>query len=103
MFYYLHNFIIYQSSISYAVYYGITCSSFGTFISCIVETTNTTLIQETIESEIESSHTYLKITIQGDGAGATLNISLPDNINSLVVYNNVDTPVFIETSLLIAM
>ena len=76
----------------------VTCTSYSTSISCIVETTNTTLIQETIASKIVTSHIILKITIQGDGAGATLNISLPENINYLLVYNIVDTPVFIETS-----
>ena len=76
----------------------VTCTSSETRLSCIVETTNTTLIQETIASKIVTSHTILKITIQGAGAGATLNISLPENIIRLEVYNSVDTPVFIETS-----
>ena len=76
----------------------VTCISYSTSISCTVETTNTTLIQETIASKIVSSHTYLGIFINGDGAGATLNISLPENIIGLEVYNNVDTTIFIETS-----
>ena len=76
----------------------VTCTSSETRLSCIVETTNTTLIQETIASKIVTSHTILKITIQGAGAGATLNISLPENIIRLEVYSYVDTPVFIETS-----
>ena len=76
----------------------VTCTSSEIILSCTVETTNTTLIQETIASKIVSAHTILQITIQGDGAGATLNISLPENINSLEVSNTVATPVFIETS-----
>ena len=76
----------------------VTCSDLGNTLSCLVETTNTTLIQETIESKIVSSHITLKITIEGAGAGATLNIGFPENIIRLEVYNSVDTPVFIETS-----
>ena len=76
----------------------VTCSDLGNTLSCLVETTNTTLIQETIESKIVSSHTTLKITIYGGGAGAKLNISLPENILGLEVHNIVATPVFIETS-----
>ena len=40
----------------------------------------------------------LRTVIQGAGAGVILKISLPGNIISLYICNNVETPVVIETS-----
>ena len=39
-----------------------------------------------------------RTVIQGAVAGAILNISLPGNIISLYIYNNVETPIVIKTS-----
>ena len=57
----------------------VTCSTNGSFAYGIVETTNLTLIQETVPANIVSSNTGVQIAIQGGGTGVTLNISLPDN------------------------
>ena len=58
-------------------------------LSCTVSTTNSILIQETIAFNI-AVHTNLYSTFQGDGGGITQNLSLPENINNLHLYNFVD-------------
>ena len=76
----------------------VTYSKQAIYTICTFKTTNSVLIQETIASSITSSHIALRTVIQGAGAGTILNISLPGNIISLYIYNNVEIPAVIETS-----
>ena len=76
----------------------VTYSTQAIYTICTFKTTNSVLIQETIASSITSSHIVLRTVIQGAGAGTIPNNCLPGNIISLCIYNNVETPIVIETS-----
>ncbi|KAI6648057.1 Fibrillin-2-like [Oopsacas minuta] len=67
-------------------------------ISCNIRTINKEVIQEQVFKCTQGNFAGLQIKIKGGGAGATLNLSLPNNIKHLKISNGFQTPCFIETS-----
>ncbi|KAI6658463.1 latent-transforming growth factor beta-binding protein 2 [Oopsacas minuta] len=76
----------------------VTCFEDGDELDCEVRGQDTEAIQEKIYECSQGSYYYLDIEILVGGAGATLNINIPSNIETLEIENQFYEPVFVETS-----
>ncbi|KAI6653876.1 Fibulin 1, partial [Oopsacas minuta] len=67
---------------------------------CSIRGQDTDVIQQKLYECPQGNRAYLGININQGGEGATLNLSLPSNIENLYVSNNLVTPCHIETSVI---
>ncbi|KAI6655944.1 CD93 antigen [Oopsacas minuta] len=76
----------------------VTCFEDGDELDCEVRGHDTEAIQEKIYECSQGSYHYLDIEILVGGAGTTLNINIPSNIEILEIENQFYEPIFVETS-----
>ncbi|KAI6658949.1 G-protein coupled receptor [Oopsacas minuta] len=78
----------------------ITCKDGTSKYECSVHGQNTDAIQQKMYECSQGTKVSLAIELILGGEGATLNLSLPSNIEALFVYNYFDTACHVETSLI---
>ena len=68
-------------------------------LNCDITGLDTDLIQETLyDCAQDPAYDYLDLNIRPGGTGVTLNLTLPDNIHSIEIYNDFPQPIEVETS-----
>ena len=75
---------------------SVVCAPNLDVLVCFVRTTDSTLIQETIATQISSGETKLEIRVQPEGLGVVLNITSPEEITDWTIINNSAGDIYIE-------